>query len=95
MFAFSLIICSCLLGTSLLHLFLLIGVPHWLLLRRAQQVASEHLRFFMESCVNSKSIGCCLAEIVCRSRAVLGLFMGSCVDLKITFELLKESNLVE
>jgi len=75
-FVFSLIICSCLLDISLLHLSQLIGVPHWLLSRRAQQVVSEHPRFFVGSCVDSKSISCCLAEIVCQSRSSVGTIFG-------------------
>ena len=37
-----------------------------------QQVESEHPRFVVGSCVDSKSIGGCLAEIVCRSRISIG-----------------------
>jgi len=57
-------------------------------------VVSEHPRFVMGSCVNFKSIGCCLAEIVDLG-AALGLFVGTRVDLKTTFGLLEESNLVK
>ena len=50
----------------------------------------------MGSCVNSKDINGCLAEIVCQSRISVGT-VGEivCVDLKIAFGLLVESNLEE
>jgi len=41
-----------------------------------QQVESEHLRFVVGSCVDSKSIGYCLTEIVCRSRSSVGTICG-------------------
>ena len=50
-----------------MHLSLLIGVSHWLFHTRSQQVLSEHPKFIMRSCVNSKSIDGYLVEIVCRS----------------------------
>ena len=59
-------------------------------------MVSEHPRFVVGSCVDSKSIGCCLAVIVCRSRSSFELFFrGLCVDLKTAFVLLKESDSVE
>ena len=39
-------------------------------------MVSEYLRFFVGSCVNTKSIGGCLAEIVCRSRSSIGTVCG-------------------
>ena len=58
-------------------------------------MVSEYPKFIVGSCVDSKSIGNCLAEIVFDLEAASGLFVGSCVDLRPTFELLKESNLME
>ena len=46
------------------------------LLSYAQQLVSEHLRLVVGSCVDSKSISCCLAEIVCRSRSGVGTVCG-------------------
>ena len=57
-------------------------------------MVSEHPGF-LGSYVDSKNIGCCLAEIVCQSGAALGLFVRSCVNLKTAFGLLKESNFME
>ena len=54
-------------GTSPLHLSLLVGVSHWLL-PGSQQVVSEPYRFIMGSCVDSKGISGYLAEIVCQSQ---------------------------
>ena len=59
------------LGTSLLHL-----LGSSLLLPRAQQVVSEHPRFVVRSCVDSKNIDCYLAEIVCRSQSSIGTVCG-------------------
>ena len=79
----------------MVHLSLLIEIPLLVVAPRTQQVVSEHPRFIVGSYVDSKSINVCLVEIVCRSRNSVGLFVGSCVDLRIVFGLLKESNLVE
>ena len=49
----------------------------------------------MGSCIDSKSISCCLVESCVYLGAALGLFLESCVDLKIAFALLKESDSVE
>ena len=52
-------------------------------------MVSEHPRFIVGSCVNSKSIGGCLAKIVCRSRSSVGTICGIVFDLKTACRLLK------
>ena len=56
-----------------------------LLSRRAQQLVSEHPRLVVGSYVDSKGISCCLAKSYVDLGAALGLFVGSCVDLKIAY----------
>ena len=49
----------------------------------------------LESCVDPKSIVVCSAEIMCRSRSGIGLFVRSFVDLRTSLDCSLGSDLVE
>ena len=97
MFDFSLLLfCSCLLGTSPVHLSLLLGSSLVIV------EASAHNKLYQSipgSSWDRVSIPRALVAVWQRScvdlGATLGLFVESCVNLKTVFGLLKESNLVE
>ena len=76
-------------STSILHLWLK-GYSKWLLIC-AQQVVSEHPKFVVRSSGDSKGIFADWWRSCVDLRSALGLFVGSCVDLKTVCEVLKES----